>query len=175
MQTFLPFSDYAESARVLDRQRLGKQRVECLQILKALTEDNHGWRHHPAVKMWRGHEVSLIRYGVAICQEWTGRGYRDTCLDKIVAHITRLPSTSGETVPEWATPEFCRSHQSNLKRKNPAHYGPIFPDVPDDLEYVWPEPGTPRPTSRLSYEELREEVRHKHDADRIGGHEWASF
>lgn len=36
MQTFLPYADFAECARVLDDKRLGKQRVECLQILKAL-------------------------------------------------------------------------------------------------------------------------------------------
>lgn len=36
MQTFLPYKDFAECARVLDDKRLGKQRVECLQILNAL-------------------------------------------------------------------------------------------------------------------------------------------
>ena len=33
MQTFLPFPDFQQSAAVLDRVRLGKQRVEALQIL----------------------------------------------------------------------------------------------------------------------------------------------
>ena len=36
MQTFLPYPSFELSARVLDDKRLGKQRVECLQILKAL-------------------------------------------------------------------------------------------------------------------------------------------
>lgn len=36
MQTFLPYTDFKSCARVLDDKRLGKQRVECLQILKAL-------------------------------------------------------------------------------------------------------------------------------------------
>lgn len=36
MQTFLPYPDFNESARVLDDKRLGKQRVECLQILNVL-------------------------------------------------------------------------------------------------------------------------------------------
>lgn len=30
MQTFLPYPDFVESASVLDRQRLGKQRVEVI-------------------------------------------------------------------------------------------------------------------------------------------------
>ncbi|MFN7881952.1 MAG: pyrimidine dimer DNA glycosylase/endonuclease V, partial [bacterium] len=33
MQTFLPSPSFAESARILDNKRLGKQRVECKQIL----------------------------------------------------------------------------------------------------------------------------------------------
>lgn len=36
MQTFLPYPSFDLCARVLDDKRLGKQRVECLQILKAL-------------------------------------------------------------------------------------------------------------------------------------------
>jgi hypothetical protein len=38
MQTFLPYPDFRESARVLDNKRLGKQRVECLQILQTLAK-----------------------------------------------------------------------------------------------------------------------------------------
>jgi hypothetical protein len=34
VQTFLPFSDFEASARVLDVKRLGKQRVECIQVLR---------------------------------------------------------------------------------------------------------------------------------------------
>ena len=31
------------------------------------------------------------------------------------------------------------SHRSSLLRKNPEHYGPLFPpDTPRDLDYVWP-------------------------------------
>ena len=36
MQTFLPYADFPGSAKVLDRKRLGKQRVECCQILNTL-------------------------------------------------------------------------------------------------------------------------------------------
>jgi hypothetical protein len=38
VQTFLPYSDYATSARVLDYRRLGKQRVETKQILLAMNK-----------------------------------------------------------------------------------------------------------------------------------------
>jgi hypothetical protein len=135
MQTFIPFPSFTASARALDNRRLGKQRVECLQILKALHDPDYGWQNHPAVKMWKYHEQSLVDYSRAVCIEWIKRGFKDTCLDKIAAfHEARVVTHK----PVWITEDFCRSHQSNLKRKDPAHYGPLFPDVPDDLPYVWP-------------------------------------
>ena len=48
MQTFLPFPDFQQSAAVLDHVRLGKQRVEALQILRALVIPEYGWQSHPA-------------------------------------------------------------------------------------------------------------------------------
>jgi hypothetical protein len=135
MQTFLPFPSFAASAEVLDYRRLGKQRVETWQILRALAGETRGWVSHPASKMWRGHETALVEYGVKICEEWIQRGYKDTMLDRFVQMRT------GETVamPAWfGDPEFHRSHQSNLVRKNPEYYEPLFPDVPPDLEYIWP-------------------------------------
>ena len=38
MQTFLPVSNFRITAEILDRRRLGKQRVEALQILRALKQ-----------------------------------------------------------------------------------------------------------------------------------------
>ena len=43
MQTFLPYPDFAASAAALDTRRLGKQRVEALQVLRALTRVTYGW------------------------------------------------------------------------------------------------------------------------------------
>ena len=44
-------------------------------------------------------------------------------------------------LPPWlGDPALHRSHQSSLVRKDPAHYRRFFPDVPDDLPYVWPVP-----------------------------------
>jgi len=37
MQTFLPYPDFARCAAVLDPLRLGKQRVEVLQLMRANT------------------------------------------------------------------------------------------------------------------------------------------
>lgn len=136
MQTFLPYPSFAESAHCLDRQRLGKQRVEALQLLRALRGDTRGWANHPAARMWRGHESALAFYGIIVCLEWRARGYRDTTLEKIVA----LTPFAKPVYPPWIGDEaFHRAHRSNLLRKAPKHYGglPGF-DVPADLPYVWP-------------------------------------
>lgn len=160
MQTFLPVPDFAESAAVLDRQRLGKQRVETLQILKALDKrtPDSGWSNHPAVKMWTGYPFLLVEYGLAICTEWIRRGYRDSCYEKIYefkphglfVHYRDHPS------PFWlGSWTFHRSHQSNLVRKDPAHYRQYFPDVPDNLDYVWPTSPLPaEPAPRLLSEDV---------------------
>ena len=54
-------------------------------MLRALTVPGYGWRHHPAVLMWKGYEEALVAYGRAVCVEWCRRGKADTCHDKIVA------------------------------------------------------------------------------------------
>ena len=138
MQTFLPYPDFAASAAVLDQRRLGKQRVETLQILRALTRETYGWKHHPAVKMWCGYEPALVAYGLAMCDEWTSRGGADTCAVQISAEG---PRPSVEDLPPWiGDAEFHRAHRSALLRKDPDHYATHF-DEPDDLPYVWPVPG----------------------------------
>jgi hypothetical protein len=134
MQTFLPYSSFAASAKVLDRQRLGKQRVEVLQLLRALAGETKGWRNHPAAKMWAGHESALVDYGIAVCQEWLARGYKDTCLGKIEAFKQGRSSR-----PEWlGDATFHASHRSNLLRKDAEWYGQFGWEESDDLPYVWP-------------------------------------
>lgn len=142
MQTFLPYDSFSASASVLDMRRLGKQRVECKQICLALSDPSYGWQNHPAVRMWRGSDGALACYAIYVCDEWIRRGYRDSLQPWFVSFID---SASIETFgpPNWIGDEaFHRSHQSNLVRKDPAHYRQHFPDVPNDLPYVWPTPET---------------------------------
>jgi len=148
VQTFLPHPDFEESARALDLKRLGKQRVECIQVVRGLTRSGYGWRHHPAVKMWRGFEEALGRYGVTCCEVWTELEFADTCAATIVADlqesgVTRLRSQAeldrAGALPPWLGDErFHLAHQSALVRKDPEFYRARFPGVPDDLPYVWP-------------------------------------
>lgn len=150
MQTFLPCPDFADTARVLDPRRLGKQRAETIQVLRALTVPGYGWRHHPAAAMWAGYEEALVRYGLVVCEEWIARGHQDTSTATLLADLrtgTGLTEARGQDalaltgdLPPWLGDKaFHLSHQSSLLRKDPAFYRPYFPDAPDDLPYVWPK------------------------------------
>lgn len=135
MQTFLPYPNFTESARCLDRLRLGKQRVEAIQILRTLQGRSAGWANHPAVLMWKGYESALALYGWTICDEWRNRGYVDNCQPEFRANL----SDAQTICPSWlGNVEFHHSHQSNLVRKLPEHYSPLFPNVPNNLPYIWP-------------------------------------
>jgi len=139
MQTFLPYADFTQSARCLDRQRLGKQRVETLQILNALTNPRYGWKSHPAVNMWRGHTQLLAVYGVEMCREWLRRGYDDNTGSRIAAFFDS--SDSNPTKPYWLGLEAVHaSHRSNLLRKDRTHYAQFNWTERDDLPYFWPLP-----------------------------------
>ncbi len=149
MQTFLPYPGFIDSARILDQRRLGKQRVETIQVLRALTVAGYGWRHHPAAAMWAGYEEALVRYGLDVCTVWCERGRADTCAATLVTDMaeatgqrsvrTEEELAAARELPPWLGQEaFHRSHQAALVRKDPEHYRRYFPDVPDDLPYVWP-------------------------------------
>lgn len=138
MQTFMPVNGFVNSAQVLDYRRLGKQRVEALQILRTLLGESKGWANHPAVKMWKGHEGSLIFYGYVMCQEWKRRGYKDTCEQKFLSYRNHR-TAKNICPPKWCgNEEFHASHRSNLLRKDPVWYGQFGWKEPDNLPYYWP-------------------------------------
>ncbi len=119
-------------------------------MLRGLTREGYGWRHHPAVKMWRGHLEALGRYTLTCCQVWTESGFGDTVAATVTTELAEAGVTPVRTQPElaaagalpwWLGDEaFHRSHRSALLRKDSAYYKETFGDVPDDLPYVWPTP-----------------------------------
>lgn len=154
MQTFLPYVSYAKSAKVLDNRRLGKQRVEVIQILNALRKPNYGWQNHPAVKMWDGYEYALAQYGLSICAEWISRGFKDTCYDKIMDVLNELTKADfyPRIYPHWLHDNdgLITSHRSNLLRKDPAHYRQFWPDLRDDIPYFWPSHAASHPQEQAA-------------------------
>ena len=159
MQTFLPVADFAESARLLDTARLGKQRVETLQVLRALELPDYGWANHPVVTMWRGRTPALVAYGLAAVRAWRERGFADSTHDLIaefapdVVDVPQAELAAAGRLPTWLGDEaFHRAHRSSLLAKQPEFYRPLFAErfgpAPDDLPYVWPgaDDVPPQPT-----------------------------
>lgn len=132
MQTFLPRPDLDYCAEVLDWRRLGKQRVECKQILSAIT-DGGGWANHPAVVMWRDHVPFLARYAQACVDEWVRRGYNNT-MDFKEHYLDRRA-----VKPDWWGIERLHScHRANLIRKDPVYYGQYGWSEDPMTGYYWP-------------------------------------
>ena len=161
MQTFVPLTtSFEDIAKVLDNKRLNKQALEGWQILMTLLEldpqGNHrvpkGWVNHPAVKMWRGHEMALYLYIEAMVVEWKRRGYKSTIGDKAKATILKamqLGILNGySTNPGWlsnltAFKEVATSHRIALLNKDYEWYSQFdWPEDkgyrPETYEYVWP-------------------------------------
>ncbi len=138
LQTFLPFPDFAASAKALDPRRLGKQRVEALQVLNALAAARegrpYGWLRHPCVRMWRGHEALLGGYLDAAIDEWERRGFRNAMPRR------RAMAMRDSALPPWwwGYERLHASHRSNLLRKDPAHYGRFGWKEPPDLPKLGP-------------------------------------
>ena len=133
MQTFLPYSDFEQTAKCLDYRRLGKQRVEADQILNIVLGNNksNGWVNHPAVKMWRGFSSALIEYRNIIIQEWISRGYNNNM---------KILSVEKIVYPKWlGNNSFHSSHKSNLLRKDYSYYSKYGWNETTNLPYIWPE------------------------------------
>ena len=137
MQTFLPYEDFTLSAQVLDRQRLGKQRVEALQIYNVLVgnltkkgKPYTGWLNHPAVLMWDGYVEALLLYKNKMIEEWLARGYRNTMEWVILEDSIEMPPWLGDN-------RVHASHRSNLLRKDLEYYSKYKWKEPIDMEYYW--------------------------------------
>ena len=151
MQTFLPYPSFEDSAACLDRARLGKQRVETMQILQSLDRfknqgiEKSGWINHPATQMWMGYERSLIRYGKIICIEWISRGYKDTCYEKINDFNSLF---TNDEDPWWlCKEELHTSHKSMLYKKDPDYYAHFVSASAEASDYWWPTRHAPEGAS----------------------------
>lgn len=140
MQTFLPVADFVATSKCLDYRRLGKQRLEAMQLIKTtelLENDDYnlpakmGWVNHPARKMWVGYLDALKLYCNVMIDEWVSRGYKNTMLKYTVPSNIIYPTWFGDD-------KFHSSHRSNLLRKDNIFYSKFNWKEGPDLPYYWP-------------------------------------
>lgn len=133
MQTFLPCVDFKETFSCLDRQRLGKQRVEAMQIYNIIAgkTNKKGWINHPAVLMWIGFENALALYHNLCISEWINRGYKNN-MSLICVDFNNL------IMPKWVNDIFCSYHRGTLLHKNYDWYSQFGWKEEPKYEYLWP-------------------------------------
>ena len=136
MQTFLPHESFEKSAQTLDWRRLGKQRVEGMQIINAITGKKRkdgkpykGWINHPCSVMWKDYVPALKHYTNVIIQEWITRGYNNNM---------EFYDTGKIIMPDWIGNEkFHSSHRANLLRKDFDYYSQFGWTENPERPYVW--------------------------------------
>lgn len=145
--TFLVCSNIRQSMRYLTDLHLGKQRIEGIQIVNALTKGG-GWQDHPATVMWRGYEYALMYYVNCAIHEWICRGRVNTKL------YYELPDNI--VFPWWVEwSKLHRSHRNLLRLKDPLHYNFPYDSEFQGLGYIWPTdemyPWRDIPVSQLAH------------------------
>jgi hypothetical protein len=137
VNTFICERSFSLSASRLDWRRLGKQRLEVAQMMRALTGGMRGWASHPAVLAWTGHERAMAEFGLACHWEWISRGYQDTTMGRLADCTATLPDTGR---PWWiGDPTYLAHVRAVLVAKDPGWYGQWWPGVePLDGAQWWP-------------------------------------
>lgn len=129
MITFLPYSDFAKSAKVLDSKRLGNQRAEAWWMVGNVIRGNR----HPVVFLWHGWLRALCEYGMKMCEEWELRGNTDNMWHQFYNVCPDEPLV----MPRWLrSHKLHSSHRANLVRKDSRHYS-MFTEQPRET-YWWP-------------------------------------
>lgn len=169
MQTFLPYPNIIQSAQCLDNKRLGKQRVEALQILKAINQgleiafiwdwDDNGKEYKKLLWFksldsgdgiiktpWFNHPCIKMWKGFTDALEH----YMNLCIQEwerrkfknnmlMCIGKLRYPKRVRIMPPWFGNRDFHDSHKSNLLRKMPEHYSKFGWQVSNNLPYIWPE------------------------------------
>lgn len=160
VNTFLIHEDYTQIAKLLDYKRLGKQRVECKQLITIIENyynknyTKTGWKTHPATLMWLNDLNELKKYANCMIREWIHRGYKNTMETYIITEQTKKP---------WfvKSRDIRYTHMASLMRKDPAYYRPLFKDIVPYrytlYTYIWTAKLTEEQVKKLEQNtELRE-------------------
>lgn len=155
VQTFLISHIFSKTAKILDNKRLGKQRVETLQIINIIDGETEkkGFSKHPAVRSWYGYSDALKKYCNVMLEEWEKRGFKN--------NIEYYNIPKNIKYPKWIYNEKIHmSHKARLVQKDYNNYSSIFPEVLNteymNRGYIWPSKWTEEQLEKLSIVELTE-------------------
>lgn len=153
LNTWLPYDNYAESADILTDRHIFMQLQDCTKLLYWLTEmplnrrtPSKAQLEHPCVIQWRGYVPSLYDYTLEIMMvayersSLTNKQEQISEMAENINILDGLVSNMKEETPSWlGNEDYHLSHKSNLIRLSRSAYESIWPDVPDNLELIWPK------------------------------------
>jgi hypothetical protein len=160
MQTFLLSDNHTLTAQLLDYKRLGKQRLECTQLMDVLlrkagllNDGKTGWNNHVAIDYWydeknkQNYLPALILYTDVMIAEWVKRGYNNTLeINKWKTLVKIHPNLFNFGLPPWTTnsEKIIESHRARVLQKDENFYFAKFVEfdisVPENwqqMEYIW--------------------------------------
>jgi hypothetical protein len=177
MQTFLPLlwpkgysksklskrlkACFRASCGALDNKRLGKQRVEALQLINAIVQRKQlglhgpvgadgrrkhftskgirvpGWINHLATLMWEDHLETLRLYMNVAIKAWCGRKNADGNPTKNTMKIVDIDKSKLSLPPFIGDKEFHATHRANLLYKDSDFYGKHGWSETPCVGYIW--------------------------------------
>jgi len=123
LTTLLPFPNFRETARVLNKKHLGVMRMNAYEIARiALIRDEEDpeyvKKEDPAVEMWRGYGFALVAYACAMCDEYVARGFNDGIKAKLLVMVSEVVGMSPDALEGVA-------HQDALEAESLAPNHPL--------------------------------------------------
>lgn len=133
MQIFMPYADPFKTAKCLDNRRLGKQRIEALQIIQVNIKKQvwaipRSIKNHPVTKMWKGYESYLFFYVECMMLEWElERDFNNDACGKVFDNLAlsldfRKAYRMDHGLPKKINVDFIKSHRALLYKKDPDYY-----------------------------------------------------
>ena len=101
-----------ETAKALDKRRLNKQIIECLQILNAIMGGAKAWRNHPCTLQYKNNVCWLDEYFQCLV------AYRDNHIE-----VAKKKSLFADSIaPSFHTQEYFDQMKRRLFTKDSKHY-----------------------------------------------------
>lgn len=167
MQTFLPYDDVVKTMKCLDYQRLGKQRVEAMQIMKALKQGPKVIRCYDPKQLPAGRKYihiynyfpdKLSKYEKYVKTPWFNHPatkmwrdnldalayYHNACIDEWIArgynnNMLHIKHKKKFKMPSWfGNKVFHAKHRGTLLSKNKKWYSQFKWKEKAVYDYYWP-------------------------------------
>lgn len=153
MQTLAPYAELQDIADVLKNEDLILQMKDGLHLLSIMHADQEdAWADHPVLRMWKGHEIFLAYYTLAMIEEGLHNRATLRQSSSFIGELTEWKASaeqhlawasSGDATMKapswWGVIGYMREHRAVLLRRDPVWYRKHFATEKMDRFETWPE------------------------------------